>query len=236
MNHAKPPAMIAVDGPAASGKTTLGRMLADYLGYLFLDTGCMYRALTLAVLQAEVDPGDEAAVEALAQTVDIVVTPPNGAADDRLYTVLLSGVDVTWAIRTPEVDRNVSQVSAYAGVRREMVRRQRDIGRTGRVVMVGRDIGTVVLPDAPLKLYVIASVEERARRRWRERRSRGENADYDQILADMIRRDRFDGTRAHSPMVSAADAHIIDTTYVNPAELFDQIVADYISGVTTDDA
>jgi cytidylate kinase len=219
------PKTIAIDGPAASGKTTLGRLLADELNYLFLDTGCMYRAVTLAVLDAAIDPNDEAAVVAIARAIELDVLPPAGEGDGRLYTVIVDGADATWRIRSEAVDRNVSQVSAYAGVRTEMVARQRAIGQQGGVVMVGRDIGTVVLPDAPLKLYVEASVEERARRRWQERHDRGEEADYDQILADMVRRDRFDGSRAHSPMKAAADAVLIDTTSRAVADILADVLA-----------
>ena len=157
--------VIAIDGPAASGKTTVGKLLAEAMGYLFLDTGCMYRATTLAVLQQGIDVEDETAVTQLAQSIDIDIQPINGNEDGRQYTVMLNGTDVTWEIRSPKVDGNVSQVSTYQAVRQEMVRRQREFGSRGKVIMVGRDIGTVVMPNAPLKLYVNATPEERARRR-----------------------------------------------------------------------
>lgn len=227
---------VAIDGPAASGKTTLGELLARRLDYLFLDTGCMYRAVTLAVLRAGIDPNDEPAVVATALAVDLSIVPPGDAADGRLYTVYLDGVDVTWAIRAPDVDRNVSQVSAYRDVRQEMVRQQRAIGRDGRVVMVGRDIGTVVMPDAPVKLYVTASVEERARRRWEERRARGRGADYERILSDMIARDAFDGSREHSPMVAPEDAWHIDTTDRSPQAILDEVIARYFPATAAADA
>lgn len=203
---------IAIDGPAASGKSTVGQMLADRLGYLFLDTGCMYRAVTLAALNAGVDVMDETAVTAIALQLDMDILPYAGENDGRHYSVLLDGRDVTWDIRTPAVDANVSQVSKYAGVRAEMVRRQRDFGRRGRVVMVGRDIGTVVMPDAPLKIYITATPEERARRRWRDRTNQGHPADYAAILADVKRRDAIDSGRALSPLRPAADAIIVDTS------------------------
>lgn len=216
--------VIAIDGPAASGKSTVGRMLAEALDYLLLDTGFMYRAVTLAALRRGVDVADETAVTHLAQKIIIDVAPPGEAKDGRLYTALLDGEDVTWQLRTPDVDAHVSRVASYSGVRREMVRRQRQIGDRGEVVMVGRDIGTVVLPDAPLKLYVVASAEERARRRWQDRREQGHLADYEEILADVNRRDDLDSSREHSPLRPAGDAIIIDTTDSDPDEVVEEIL------------
>jgi cytidylate kinase len=217
--------VIAIDGPAASGKTTVGRMLADHLDYLFLDTGCMYRAVTLAVLRRGIDIDDEAAVVKLANTIELDILPPSEKDDSRLYSVLLDGEDVTWDIRTREVDLNVSQVSAYRGVRENLVGRQRKIASRGNVVVVGRDIGTVVLPDAPLKFYIIASTEERAYRRWLEQQERDRSSSYEKILADMIRRDRIDGNRVHSPMRAAEDAIIVDTTNLTPEQVLEQILS-----------
>lgn len=215
---------IAIDGPAASGKTTVGFLLANHLHYLFLDTGCMYRAVTLAALQLGVDVQDEAAIVALARPLSIDIRPTD-VNDGRMYTVLLNGRDVTWALRSTEVDAHVSQVSLFRGVREEMVRRQRAIGAEGGVIMVGRDIGTVVLPDAPLKLYIIASPEERARRRWLERRQHGDAVTYETILADVLRRDAIDSSREHSPMRPAGEAIIIDTTGRPPETILEEIVA-----------
>lgn len=216
--------LIAIDGPAASGKTTVGKQLAEKLDYLFLDTGCMYRAATLAVLQQGEDVNDETAVTRIAREMKIDIQQVDQEEDGRLYTVLLDGRDVTWEIRSPAVDANVSQVSKYIGVRREMVQRQREFGERGRVVMVGRDIGTVVMPDAPLKLYVTASPQERARRRHRDRHAQGQAISYDAILADVQRRDDIDSSREHSPLRPAADAILIDTTGRPPAAIVDQIL------------
>ncbi|MDY7075370.1 MAG: (d)CMP kinase, partial [Chloroflexota bacterium] len=138
------PSTIAIDGPAASGKSTIGELLARQLGYLYFDTGVMYRAVTWAALARDISIEDEAAVTVLAERLDIDVIPPT-VNDGRQYTVLADGVDITWAIRTPEVDVNVSPVSTYSGVRRALVAQQRRVAAEGRVVMVGRDIGTVVL-------------------------------------------------------------------------------------------
>jgi cytidylate kinase len=205
------PSTITIDGPAASGKSTIGELLARHLGYLYFDTGVMYRAVTWAALSNGTSIEDEAGVTALAEQLRIDVVPPD-RDDGRQYTVLADGVDVTWAIRTPEVDAHVSVVSAYPGVRRALVAQQRRVAAGGRVVMTGRDIGTVVLPDADLKLYLDASVEERARRRWREVRARGEGTDYEAVLASMRRRDEIDSHRAVSPLCAADDAVVVDTT------------------------
>ncbi len=212
---------IAIDGPAASGKSTLGMRLADRLGYLYLDTGVMYRAVTLAALERGVPVEDEAAVSDIAQSVDIAVRKPT-VDDQRQYDVLLDGEDVTWAIRTPDVDANVSLVSSYPIVRQEMTRIQRQIGLQGNVVMVGRDIGTVVLPEADLKIYLTASIEERALRRTRECKQRGEQADYEESLRMMRERDRFDSTRELAPLMPDPDAVVIDTTDMTADEVLEQ--------------
>lgn len=217
------PTIIAIDGPAASGKSTLGAALAQKLGYLYFDTGVMYRAVTWAALKRGLDINDEQAVTQLAQELDIDVTEPT-QADGRLCSVWCDGVDVTWATRTPEVDANVSAVSAYPGVRAAMVAQQRHIGQRGRVVMVGRDIGTVVLPDAPLKIYLDATAEERARRRFEEVCARGgETQSYEEILAAMKRRDAYDSSRATAPLKPAVDAVIVDSTNLDVAQVIARV-------------
>jgi cytidylate kinase len=213
------PNIIAIDGPAASGKSTLGRRLADRLGYLFFDTGVMYRAVTWVTLQRGVAVTDEPAVTHLAETVQIDIRPPS-KEDGRACDVLVDGIDITWEIRTPDVERNVSPVSVYRGVRQALASQQRRIGLRGKVVMVGRDIGTVVLPEADLKIYLDASAEERARRRYTEIIQRGEKADYEEILAGVRMRDEIDSTRTHSPLRAAADAVILDSDKLNADEVF----------------
>jgi len=216
------PQMITIDGPAASGKTTLGRRLAEALGYLFFDTGVMYRAVTWAALQRGVPVNDEAAVTALAEKAQIDIHPPS-QEDGRGYDVLLDGEDVTWDIRRPQVDANVSPVSVFPGVRRALTIQQRRIGLRGRVVMVGRDIGTVVLPEADLKIYLDASAEERARRRYNERIARGEYADLEAILAVVRERDRIDSTRAVAPLRPAEEAVIIDSDNLNADQVLEKV-------------
>lgn len=216
------PNIIAIDGPAASGKSTLGERLADYLHYLYFDTGVMYRAVTLAAIRANISLDDEIAVTRLASQVQIDVRPPS-QKDDRKYDVLLNGKDITWQIRNSEIDANVSQVSTYIGVREAMTVQQRRIGQRGHVVMVGRDIGTVVLPEAALKIYLDASVEERARRRYRELCLRGEQVTFEQIYNSLIRRDQIDSTREVAPLKPAEDAVFINSDGMNEDEVF-QIV------------
>ena len=216
------PNIIAIDGPAASGKSTLGRRLADSLGYLFFDTGVMYRAVTWGALASGLLIKDEAAVTVLAETAQIDVRP-SSKDDCRACDVLLDGVDITWETRRPEVEANVSPVSAYKGVRQALASQQRRIGLRGRVVMVGRDIGTVVLPEADLKIYLDASAEERAWRRYAEILQRGEKADYDAILSGVRNRDEIDSTRAHSPLIAAAEAVILDSDKLNADEVFAKV-------------
>lgn len=212
------PSTITIDGPVASGKSTVGHLLARRLGYLYLDTGAMYRAVTWMMLSRGIPVEDEAAATALAESLRIDVLPPT-ADDGRQYTVLADGEDVTWEVRRPEVDAHVSIVSAYPGVRRAMVAQQRRIAAAGRVVMVGRDIGSVVLPNADLKLYLDASPQERARRRWLERQARGESVTYEEVLAMMLRRDEIDRHRAVSPLRVPDGAVLIDTTGLTVEEV-----------------
>jgi CMP/dCMP kinase len=202
------PKVIAIDGPAASGKSTLGQRLAQALGYLYFDTGVMYRAVTLLALQRGIPIENEVTITALAERANIDVRPPS-TQDGRAYDVIVDGQDVTWEIRQPEVEAQVSPVSAYPGVRKALSAQQRRIGQRGNVVMVGRDIGTVVLPEAELKIYLDASVEERAHRRYLELRARQAPADYDQILHAMRRRDQIDSNRKVAPLRPARDAHIL---------------------------
>ncbi len=201
---------IAIDGPAASGKSTVGEKVAHRLGFLFFDTGIMYRAVTLAVIQGKVDPASEQAVSAVARNVQIDIVPPS-KDDGRKADVLLDGVDVTWDVRKQNVESSVSLVSTYKGVRDAMTEQQRRIGQRGDVVMVGRDIGTVVFPDANLKIYLEASAEERARRRCDELKNRGETADYSTILTATRQRDEIDTNRVIAPLRPAKDAVILFT-------------------------
>jgi cytidylate kinase len=216
------PQTIAIDGPAASGKSTLGKLLADDLGYLFFDTGVMYRAVTWAALEHSLPIQDEAAVTSLAEEAVIDIQPPS-KSDGRNCDILIDGRDVTWDIRSAEVERHVSPVSVYPGVRRALTLQQRRIGLRGKVVMVGRDIGTVVLPEAELKIYLIASAEERARRRYNEVIARDGHASYEAILATIRQRDQIDSTRAVAPLRPAADAVILDTDQMDVQQVLEAV-------------
>lgn len=207
------PSVITIDGPAAAGKSALGEQLAARLGYLFFDTGVLYRAVSYLALQRGVDPADEVALTRLAEEADIVVSRPT-VKDGRQYTVLVEGHDVTWGLRHLDVERIVSPVAAVKGVRAALRQRQRSIGLRGKVVMVGRDIGTVVVPEAGLKIYLTASLAERARRRYKEIVARGDPADLEQIHQAMAQRDQIDSQRAVAPLKPADDAVIIDTDHM----------------------
>ena len=218
------PSVIAIDGPAASGKSTIGLRLAEALGYIFFDTGVMYRAITFLALERDIDIYDEAALTTLAEETQIDVAPAS-KPDGRACDVLVDGRDITWETRTRKVDENVSIVAAYAGVRKALSRQQRRIGQRGRIVMVGRDIGTVVLPDADLKIYLDATAEERARRRYDEIVARGGNPDYGAILKRVIERDHIDSTRDVAPLKAAEDAVVLDSDKLTADEVFEQILA-----------
>ncbi|MFM8875276.1 MAG: (d)CMP kinase [Anaerolineae bacterium] len=218
-----PPSIIALDGPAASGKSTVGRRLADALGYLFFDTGVMYRAVTWIALNHDMDLNDEAAITQMAESAEIDIRPPS-QNDGRACDIVVNDKDITWDVRSGDVEASVSLVSAYAGVRTALSVQQRRIGLRGKVVMVGRDIGTVVLPEADLKVYMDASAEERARRRVKDITARGEQANYDEILKKMIERDRLDSTRAVAPLRPADDALVLDTDKLSEEEVFAKIL------------
>jgi len=217
------PSIIAIDGPVAAGKSTIGRLLSQKLGYRFVDTGEMYRALTWKAMKLNVDLEDEAELSRLASSIRIDFTSPLNSGK-RHCSVLVDGQDVTEEIHTQGVEVGVSLVSKVAGVRRVMVEQQQKLAQDGKIVMAGRDIGTTVLPHAQLKIYLSASSEERARRRYLEVIERGEAADYQTILAELVRRDEIDSQRSISPLKPAPDAKMVDTDGLNP----DQVLAGII--------
>ena len=199
-----------MDGSAASGKSTIGRRLAAKLGYPFLDTGVMYRAITLAALQRGIDLDDQEALSRLASSVRMEVTlPPPGSPEGS--TIGVDSEDVTSRLRLPEVEDAVSLVSRVSGVRDALVRLQREIAGRQAMVMAGRDIGTVVLPHADLKIYLDASLPERAKRRHQEFAALGRGVTRDMVLKDLRQRDRIDSERSVSPLRPAADAVVINT-------------------------
>jgi cytidylate kinase len=215
------PLTIAIDGPVASGKSTLAKSLAEELGYLYFDTGAMYRAVTLAALRRGVPVDDEDALEELAREIHIDLKPAT-QNDGRLYDVYIDGEDCTWAIREPDVVNNVSQVSAFAGVRHVLTAQQRRIGQRGGVVMAGRDIGTIVLPEADLKIYLDATEHERAHRRHLELLEHGEKQTFEQVLESLRQRDLIDASRAVAPLRPAEDAHILKSDGMQSADVLAQ--------------
>ena len=216
------PSTVAIDGPSASGKSTVGRLLAERLSYMFFDTGVMYRAVTWKALRRGIPIEDENAISRLAEQIVIDVEKP-AVRDGRLCTVLVDGADVTWEIRRADVEKAVSPVSAYRRVRIALTAQQRRIGLSGHVVMVGRDIGTVVLPEADLKIYLDATAEERAQRRYVEKLERGDSAVQEDVLADMKRRDWIDSSRAIAPLRPAEDAIIVDTDGLGIQEVLERV-------------
>jgi cytidylate kinase len=212
------PLIIAIDGPSGAGKSTLCRMVARALNLLYIDTGSMYRAVALAVMESSVSANDDIAVGSLAARVDI-----NLEGDPDSLKVTLDGRDVTREIRTEDVTHMSSVISAIPAVRRAMVRRQRELGARG-AVLNGRDIGTVVFPDADLKFFLTAATEERAQRRFGEERAQHPEIDFESTLAEMRERDRRDSTRADSPLKPAADAIILDSTGLSINEVFAEMM------------
>ncbi|HEX8179509.1 MAG TPA: (d)CMP kinase [Pyrinomonadaceae bacterium] len=208
------PLLIAIDGPSGAGKSTLGKLLARQLGLLYIDTGAMYRAVALAVIEAGVSATDEAAVAAVAEGAQIELV-----GDPDHLRVVLDGRDVTTEIRTEQVTRLSSVVSTIPAVRRDLVRRQRAMGARGGVVLDGRDIGTVVFPAADVKFFLTAVPEARAGRRFAEDKRKEPDLTFDETLADINTRDLRDSTRADSPLAIAPDAFVIDTTDLSVDEV-----------------
>lgn len=223
--------IIAIDGPAGSGKSTLGKALAGKLGFLFFDTGVMYRAVACTAITRGLDVHDEEGMTRLANALQIDVRPPS-VDDGRDNDLIVDGDDITWAIRAPEVEGCVSVVSAYPGVRLALTTVQRRIGSRGSVVMAGRDIGTVVLPEADLKIYLDASPDVRAMRRHAERLARGETSDVVEIRASIRERDRIDSSREVAPLRPADDAHWIDSDHMSIDEVVDAVMKLVETGVS----
>ncbi len=206
--------VIAIDGPVGSGKSTMARRVAELMGYVYIDTGAMYRALALKALRRglSLDATDQLVALARETRIDL-------RAQDGTQRVFLDGEDVTAAIRTPEVSQAASKVAVVPGVRQVLVAEQRRAGEQGSVVMEGRDIGSVVFPDAGLKIFLTASPEVRAERRWREHQQKGEAIDLARTLEEIRERDQRDRERSTSPLVRAPDAVVVDSTAMEPEEV-----------------
>lgn len=212
---------VAIDGPASAGKSTVAKQVAKRFGYIYCDTGAMYRSVTLAALNQGIDVHDQAAVAALAQRIKIGFEP--GEPEQRVF---VDGKEVTAAIRSNEVNANVSAVAAIPAVREEMVAQQRQIAAAGGIVMDGRDIGTTVLPNAQVKIFLVASAHERARRRFEENHRKGiATTTLAELQAAIERRDKLDSERSVSPLTQAQDAIRLDSTHLSIAQVVDEISA-----------
>lgn len=209
---------VAIDGPASAGKSTVAKLVAKKFGFIYCDTGAMYRSITFGALLSGIDLHDDAALTDLAERSKISFQP---GADEQL--VFLDGKNITRAIREPEVTNNVSAVSAVAGVRTAMVNFQQEIAEQGGIVMDGRDIGTTVLPNAEVKIFLVASAKERAERRYKENIQKGIDTPLDQLQAEIELRDQKDSTRKISPLTQANDAVLLDTTSLTIDQVVDQI-------------
>jgi CMP/dCMP kinase len=209
---------IAIDGPAAAGKSTIAKMTAEKLGYTYIDTGAMYRALAHKALNRNIDTTDGEVLEHLLKETEIILQTSN-----KGQAVIVDGQDVSEEIRSPQVTANVSAVAVHTGVRHLMVDKQRQLAEEAGVVMDGRDIGTAVLPDAELKIFMTASVEERANRRHLENEKRGITTQLEQLKREISERDRIDSERETSPLMQAEDAILIDTTVMSIVEVVERI-------------
>jgi cytidylate kinase len=214
--------VIAIDGPAAAGKTTVARALADRLGATYLDTGLLYRTVTLAALRAGLSPADGEAIARLARQCNIRVLPPHNPGEAE--QILLDGELVTPELRTVEIDRHVSAVSAHQGVRNELLPIQRRIARDGTVVIVGRDITTVVIPNAGIRIYLNASAEERARRRHLELQAQGRTDSFASVMDDILRRDLADSSRPVAPLYAGKGVTLVETDGRSVDAIVDEIV------------
>ena len=212
---------IAIDGPAGSGKSTAAKETAKRLGMVYVDTGAMYRTVALACMRAGVSVSDEAAALSVLNRIDMRIEPEQGG-----QRIFLDGKDVTAEIRTPEIGKGASEVAAFRKVRERLVEIQQELARKYPVVMDGRDIGTVVLPDAELKIYLDAGVEERARRRQGELREQGKTEELSEVMEKIRQRDEADKTREHSPLRMANDAILLDSTGMSAEEVVQAILAE----------
>lgn len=212
---------VAIDGPAGAGKSTVAKTLAKKLGFIYIDTGAMYRAVTLAALRKGIDLKDHDCLTRLARDVSVALLPDGNGG----LKVLLDGEDVSEDIRSQEVSKNVSLVAMLPGVRKRLVELQRAMAARGGVVMEGRDIGTVVLPDAPVKVFLTATHVERAKRRREELAAKGNLIDQEQMEKEILIRDQIDSTREADPLTQAEDAVVIDSTSFTVKEVVDMIMA-----------
>jgi len=216
--------IIAIDGPAAVGKSTMGKLIARELGFLYIDTGAIYRAITWKVLKNNINIKDEEMISHLVSDIRLNIERINNQSLNDYYRIFVDGEDVTGEIRNPRIDQNVSQIARLPKVRKQLICLQRELAEKGNIVMEGRDIGSVILPQADIKFYFTASEEERIKRRYKELIKKGYSIDYELVKKQIIQRDKIDSKRKYAPLIKAKDAILIDSTKKNIEEVKDKIL------------
>lgn len=215
---------IAIDGPAAVGKSTMGKLIARELGFLYIDTGAIYRAITWKVLKNNININDEEMISNLVSDTSITIERANCKSLNGYYHIFVDGEDVTEEIRNPRIDQNVSQISRLPKIRKQLIHLQRKLAEKGNIVMEGRDIGSVILPQADIKFYFTASEEERIKRRYKELIEKSYSIDYEVVKKQIIQRDKIDSKRKYAPLIKAKDAILIDSTEKSIEEVKDNIL------------
>ncbi len=216
--------VIAIDGPAAVGKSTMGKIIARELGFLYIDTGAIYRAITWKVLKNNINVYDEDTISNLVSNTCITIERANSKRLNDYYHIFVDGEDVTEEIRNPRIDQNVSQIARLPKIRKQLIYLQRKLAGKGDIVMEGRDIGSVILPQADIKLYFTASEEERIKRRYKELIDKGYNIDYKEVKKQIVQRDEIDSKRKYAPLIKAKYAILVDSTGKSIEEVKDKIL------------
>jgi len=216
--------IIAIDGPAAVGKSTMGKLIALELGFLYIDTGAIYRAITWKVLKNNININDENMISNLVSDTCITIERANNKSLNDYYHIFVDGENVTEEIRNPRIDQNVSQIARLPKIRKQLIHLQRKLAEKGNIVMEGRDIGSVILPQADIKFYFTASEEERIKRRYKELIDKGYSIDYEVVKKQIIQRDKIDSKRKYAPLIRAKDAILVDSTEKSIEEVKDNIL------------
>ena len=216
--------IIAIDGPAAVGKSTMGKLIARKLGFIYIDTGAIYRAITWKVLKNNIDINNENMISDIVSSTCITIKKTNTNSLKDYYHIFVDEEDVTEEIRNPKIDQNVSQIAKLPKIRRQLIYLQRKLAEKGNIVMEGRDIGSVILPMADIKLYFTASEEERIKRRYKELIKKGYDVGYEEVKKQIAQRDEIDSKRKYAPLIKAKDAILIDSTEKSIEEVKDEIL------------
>ena len=216
--------IIAIDGPAAVGKSTMGKLIARELGFLYIDTGAIYRAITWKVLKSNISLNDENIISNLVSNTCVTIEKANCKSLNDYYHIFVDGEDITEEIRNPRIDQNVSQIARLPKIRKQLIYLQRKLAKKGNIIMEGRDIGSIILPQADIKFYFTASEEERIKRRYKELINKGYSIDYEEVKKQIIQRDKIDSKRKYAPLIRAKDAILIDSTEKSIEEVKDKIL------------